>query len=99
MSGMLKTHGSLRDIEPGLGVQRVGVGRRAAVVVHRRVAAHADHLPHRRMLGVRHGDVGLLLARRVEGDQRIAVDVGFGGDLDRLDRTDVRAGGERTRER
>ena len=43
------------------------------------------------MLGIRLRDIGLLLANRVEGDQRIAVDVGFGGDLDRVERTDVGA--------
>ena len=90
----------LRHVEPDLGVQRVGVGRGAAVVVHRRVAAHLDHLPHRGMLGIRLRDVGLLLADRVEGDQRVAVDVGLDGDADRLHRAQRRrlVGGCETRQ-
>ena len=82
--GNAEDPGLLGDVEPDLGVERVGVGRGAAVVVDCGVSPHPDHLPHRRMLGVRRGHVGLLPADHVERDQRVAVDVGLGGDADRL---------------
>jgi hypothetical protein len=96
MSGMLNTHGSL---ETSLRIERIGIGRRAAVVVDCRIGPHLDHLPHRGMLGVRRSDVGLLLADHVEGHQGVAVDVGINGGFDRLDGARclslIRAGCER----
>jgi hypothetical protein len=58
------------------------------VVVDRGIAPHPDHLPHRRVLGVGSGDVGLLPACHVEGDERVAVDVGVDRDSHGLDCAD-----------
>ena len=74
----------LGDVQPCLGVQGVGVRRGAAVVVHRRIGAHPDHLPHGSMFGVRHGHVGLLHARDVKRNQGIAVEVRVNGGADRF---------------
>jgi hypothetical protein len=74
------------DVKPDLGIERVGIGRGAAMVVDRRIGPHLDHLPHRSMLGIRCDDVGLLLADHVEGNQGIAVDVGVNRDTDGLNR-------------
>ena len=74
-------HLRLAEIEPRQRVERVGIRRRDAAEVGRRVALDVDELPHRRMQALDLVDVRHLHPRDLGGDQRVAVDVGIEGDL------------------
>jgi hypothetical protein len=74
----------LGNVEPDLDVQRVRIGRGAAVIIDRGIGPHLDDLAHRCMFGILRSDIGLLLADHLEGNQRVPVDVRFVGDAYRF---------------
>ena len=68
----------LAHVEPGGGVERVGVGRRDVAELRVRVGACADELAHRPAVALGLLDVGHDAARHLHRHQRVAVDVGLG---------------------
>jgi len=82
---MLTIHGSLENVEPGQGVQRVGIGRGDRVIVDCRVRAQAAEVAHRRLRARRLLDVGHHAARDLHRDQRIGIDVGVDRGFPRLE--------------
>ena len=74
-------HLRLAEIEPCERVERVGIRRRDAAEVSRRITLDIDELAHRGMQALDLFDVRHLHPRDLGGDQRVAVDVGIKGDL------------------
>ncbi|MCY1299472.1 hypothetical protein D9M70_490000 [compost metagenome] len=77
----LAEHLRFAQIHPGHRVERIGIRRRHAPEVGRRIALDVGELPHRRVFVAHLVDVGPLHAGDFGGDQRIAVDVGVLGNL------------------
>ena len=72
--------GLLAHVEPGGGVQRVGIRRGDVAELCVRVGARAHELAHRPAVALGLLDVGHDAARHLHRHQRVAVHIGFGRD-------------------
>ena len=57
------------------------LGAAAPLIIHRRVGPHLDELAHGRVRVIGHAHIGLLPARHVHRDQRIAIEVSLPDDF------------------
>ena len=74
----------LADVQPGDGVERVGIGGRHLLVRGSRIVTQPEELPHRGGLAFGFFHVGLHPPGVFHRDQRVAVDVSLGADRDRF---------------
>ena len=74
-------HQRLFEIQPRERVQRVGIRRRDAAVIGRRIALDVDERIHRPARAFDRGHIAHLHPRDFGGDERVAVDIGIDGDL------------------
>ena len=72
--------GVFLQIEPGKGIERVGIWRRETAVVGRQIALDGEELVERRLTFGGLGHVRHLQARHGSGHERINVHEGIGGD-------------------
>jgi hypothetical protein len=79
--GVREDHRFLAHVDPRQRVQRVGIRRRDAAVVARRIARDVGKLAHRCTRDLDLLDVAHLHPCHFGRDQRVAVDVGVFGDL------------------
>ena len=75
----------LADIEKGSRVERIGVGRRHVAKGCIGILTQLDQLPHRGARAFRGCDVRYDPTGHLHGDERIAVDVGVGGEPEVLE--------------
>ena len=82
MSGWENTIGSSPTSSQASEYRVSAFGRRDAAIVGRGITLDVAELPHRHPQAIGLGDVGHLDAADLGGDQRVAVDIGLGRDLD-----------------